>query len=77
MSGLNKEQMALFNAGFLQMKDGTLLTWKPNQPPDPLVVGMTHLAVSAKVAVKIPRNYEEDVEENIRAWNENNKRNKR
>lgn len=77
MSGLSKEQLELFSSGFLQMKDGTLLRWAPNQEPDPLVVGMTKLAVSPKTTVKLPRNYDEDVEENIRLWNENNKRNKR
>lgn len=55
-SGLTLEQLKLFNAGFLQWSDGSLMRWSPNQKEqkeqqqqaDPLVIGMMGLQISHK-----------------------------
>lgn len=52
-SGLTLEQLKLFNAGFLQWSDGSLMRWSPNQKEqqqqaDPLVIGMMGLQISPK-----------------------------
>lgn len=53
-SGLTLEQLKLFNAGFLQWSDGSLMRWSPNQQQqqqqqaDPLVIGMMGLQISPK-----------------------------
>jgi hypothetical protein len=46
--GLTLEQLALFNAGFLQWSDGSLMRWSPNQEQsqsDPLVTGFKGLQI--------------------------------
>ena len=49
-SGLTLEQLALFNAGFLQWSDGSLMRWSPNQEQsqdksDTLVAGFKGLQI--------------------------------
>lgn len=56
INGLTPEQFALFQAGFLQCSDGSLMRWAPNQvheqsqqeqsQQDPLVLAMMGLHIS-------------------------------
>ena len=43
-----EEHQKLMEQGFLRMKDGTLIPWKPNQEPDPLLTAMHNMSISKK-----------------------------
>lgn len=49
------------------MKDGTLLEWKPNQEPDPLLVAMNKLAISTAPAPKV-LTFDEEIEQLIKDY---------
>jgi transcription termination factor NusB len=49
------------------MKDGTLVPWKPNQEPDPLLVSMSKLEVSKKLAPKV-LSEQEEIDELVKSY---------
>jgi hypothetical protein len=49
------------------MKDGTLVPWKPNQEPDPLLVAMHNMNISKKDADKVLTE-EEIIDELVKSY---------
>jgi hypothetical protein len=54
--------------GFLRMKDGTLIPWKPNQEPDPLLVDMTKLDISKKNCSEKVLTEDEMIDELVKSY---------
>jgi len=52
--------------GFLMMRDGTLVPWKPNQEPDPLLVAMHKLDIGKKKSVN--KTEDEMIDELVKSY---------
>ena len=48
------------------MKDGTLIPWKPNQEPDPLIVSMNNMKVSKKATRVLSE--QEEIDELVKSY---------
>ena len=57
----------MLEQGFLMMRDGTLVPWKPNQEPDPLLVSMNNMNISKKASPRVLTE-EEEIDELVKSY---------